>query len=169
MTFELREHRFTLLIRVVSSAVPGYYESLPLRLHPITLLIAICIYSKTFAAFGTSIFVAHPSHRTPSKSFIAHVPLVPLRNSDWHAHGVRGLLCGALISHERDFGSFSQVVFGVAVGEIGCKVSRSCHEGDEGLGSRIRFPVPVFKSQVLNQCSIDSRLSRIGRNVLEWE
>ena len=42
---------------------------------------------------------------------------------------------GALILHEHDFGSFLQVVSGVAVGEIGFEVSRSSHEGDEGLGS----------------------------------
>ena len=45
--------------------------------------------------------------------------------------------CEALILHERDFVSFSQVVSGVAVGEIGFEVSRSCRERDERLGEGI--------------------------------
>jgi uncharacterized ferredoxin-like protein len=40
--------------------------------------------------------------------------------------------------HERDFVSFSQVVSGMAVGEIGFEVSRSCRERDEGLGSEFK-------------------------------
>ncbi len=48
--------------------------------------------------------------------------------------GARGSAgkCGALILDERDFRYFSQVVFGVGVGEIGLGVSRSCHEEMRG-------------------------------------
>ena len=42
--------------------------------------------------------------------------------------------CEGLILHERDFCSFSQIVSGVVVGEIGFGVSRSCHEGVRGWG-----------------------------------
>ena len=63
--------------------------------------------------------------------------------------------CEALILHERDFGSFSQVVFGVGVGETGFEISRSCHEEVRGWGA-------VETCWVLGL-----GLSRIGRNVLE--
>jgi len=51
----------------------------------------------------------------------------------------------------------------VAVGEIGFEVSRSCHEGDEGLGSRIRFS--CFSFQV---SGFEPVLHRLG-TVSDWE
>ena len=58
----------------------------------------------------------------------------------FHVPGFKSrVLSGALILDEREFGSFSQVVSGLAVGEIGWEVSRSCDErggvGGSGIGT----------------------------------
>ena len=84
---------------------------------------------------------------------------------------MRGLPCEALISDDREFGDFSQVVSGVVVGEFVSKISRSCREGDEGSVSRSVFKVSGSRFNVVGAAFVEAASSWVRARRVErvWE